>query len=124
MLRILLVEDEPDIASVTAVVLEDAGYHVTVASDGREGLDIALQERPELIITDFMMPRLSGLEMIQRLRDAGFTGPIVLSTSVPEDHLPHERRRHDAYLCKPYGMRQLLATVEALRKSLGGAAAV
>lgn len=118
MLRILLVEDEPDIAAVTAAVLEDAGYHVTVASDGREGLDIALQERPELVITDFMMPRLSGLDMIQRLRDAGFNAPIVLSTSVPEDHLPHELRRHDAYLSKPYGMRQLLATVAALRERL------
>jgi CheY-like chemotaxis protein len=119
MLRILLVEDEPDIAAVASAVLEDAGYHVTLASDGKEGLDIALQERPELIITDFMMPRLTGLEMIHRLREAGFIGPIVLSTSVPEDHLPHDRRHYDAYLGKPYGIQQLVAVAEALRKSLG-----
>lgn len=118
MLRILLVEDEPDIAAVASAVLEDAGHHVTIAADGKEGLDIALQERPELIITDFMMPRLTGLEMIHRLREAGFIGPIVLSTSVPEAHLPHDRRHYDAYLGKPYGIRELIAVAEALRKSL------
>ncbi|NUR22828.1 response regulator, partial [Frateuria sp.] len=72
MLRVLLVEDEPDVALVAATVLEEAGYHVTVVSDGRAGLDIALQERPELIVSDFMMPRLNGLEMIQALRQAGY----------------------------------------------------
>ena len=50
---------------------------------------------------------------------SGFIGPIVLSTSVPEDHLPHDRRRYDAYLAKPYGIQQLVAVTEALRISLG-----
>jgi len=118
MLRVLLVEDEPDVALVAATVLEDAGYHVTVASDGHEGLDIALQEQPELVVSDFMMPRLNGLEMIERLRQAGFHRPIILTTAIPEDHLPHQPG-YDAYLAKPYGTRQLLALVAAYRAQLG-----
>lgn len=78
MLRILLVEDEPDLAEIQAAVLEDAGYHVTVAHDGLTGLTSALQEHPELVITDFMMPRLNGLDMIEQLRRANYSAPIVL----------------------------------------------
>jgi CheY-like chemotaxis protein len=118
MLRVLLVEDEPDVALVAATVLEDAGYHVTVASDGRDGLDIALQEQPELVVSDFMMPRLNGLEMIERLRQEGFGRPIILTTAIPEDHLPNHPG-YDAYLPKPYGTRQLLALVEAFRMQMG-----
>lgn len=118
MLRVLLVEDESDVALVAATVLEDAGYHVTVATDGHEGLEIALQEQPELVISDFMMPRLSGLEMIERLRDAGFERPIILTTAIAEDFLPYHPG-YDAYLAKPYGTRELLALVEAYRMSLG-----
>ena len=117
MLRVLLVEDEPDVALVAATVLEDAGYHVTVASDGKEGLDIALQEQPQMVISDFMMPRLNGLEMIERLRQSGFGRPIILTTAIPEDHLP-VRPGYDGYLAKPYGVRQLLGLVEALRRQL------
>jgi CheY-like chemotaxis protein len=118
MLRVLLVEDEPDVSLVTATVLEEAGYHVTVASDGCEGLEIALQEMPELIVTDFMMPCLSGLEMIERLRGAGYDRPIILTTAIPEEQLPRQPA-YDAYLAKPYGSRALLTLVEAFREQLG-----
>ena len=118
MLRILLVEDEPDISLVTATVLEEAGYHVTVASDGCEGLEIALQEQPELVISDFMMPCLSGVEMIERLREAGYDRPIILTTAIAEDRLPRQPR-YDAYLAKPYGTHALLTLVEAFRVRLG-----
>lgn len=118
MLRVLLVEDESDVALVAATVLEDAGYHVTVATDGHEGLEIALQEQPELVISDFMMPRLTGLEMIERLRHAGFDRPIILTTAIAEDFLPYQPG-YDAYLAKPYGTRQLLALAEAFRVQLG-----
>jgi CheY-like chemotaxis protein len=117
MLRILFVEDEPDVALVGATVLEEAGYHVTVASDGREGLDIALQEQPELVVSDFMMPCLNGLEMIEHLRQSGFAAPIILTTAIPQEHLP-DARGYDAYLGKPYGTRELLALVEAFRQRL------
>lgn len=118
MLRVLLVEDEPDVSLVAATVLEEVGYHVTVATDGYEGLEIALQEQPELIVTDFMMPCISGLEMIERLRQAGFDRPIILTTAIPEERLPRQPG-YDAYLAKPYGARALLTLVEAFRVQMG-----
>lgn len=115
MLRILLVEDEPDLAKVVTIILEEAGYHVTVAHDGQAGLTIALQERPELVITDFMMPRLDGLAMIEQLRRADFFSPIVLCTAVAEAELPASTRGYDAYLGKPYLAADLLDAVSTLR---------
>ena len=111
MLRILIVEDEPLISLVASLALEDAGFHVTVAMDGVEGLQIARQDLPELIITDFMMPRMSGLELIRQLREDGFDRPIILTTSIPEDTLP-DQTGYDAYIAKPYREAQLVAAVD------------
>lgn len=114
MLRILLVEDEPDISAVASIALEDAGYHVTVASDGAWGLEIALQETPELVVTDFMMPGLDGLTMIERIRACGYRNPIILTTAIPEDRLP-KRPGYDAYLSKPYSLAALVDLIESIR---------
>jgi len=97
-------------------LLEDAHYHVTVAANGKEGLDMALQERPELIISDFMMPILSGLEMIAKLHEAGYTNPILLCSAIPETQLPTERPSYGAFLRKPYSGAELLDAVTRLRK--------
>ena len=110
MLRVLLVEDEALISLVISIALEDAGYHVTVAMDGLEGLRIAQQDQPELIITDFMMPHMTGLELIRALREAGFTRPIILATSIPEENLP-EQTEYDAYIQKPYREADVLAAI-------------
>lgn len=111
MLRILIVEDEPLISLVASLALEDAGFHVTVALDGAEGLQIARQDRPELVITDFMMPRMSGLELIRQLREDGFDRPIILATSIPEGSLP-DHPGYDAYLAKPFREAELVAAVD------------
>lgn len=111
MLRVLIVEDEPLISLVASVALEDAGFHVTVAMDGLEGLQIARQDMPELIITDFMMPRMSGLELIRQLREGGFDRPVILATSIPEGSLP-DQPGYDAYIAKPYREAELLSAVE------------
>ncbi|MFN3352165.1 MAG: response regulator [Brevundimonas sp.] len=113
MLRILLVEDEALIGLVASIALEGAGYHVTLAMDGVEGLQIARQDQPELIITDYMMPRMSGLDLIRELRRGGYMHPIILATSIPEDGLP-EQPGYDAYINKPYGEAQLLAVVASI----------
>lgn len=115
MLRILLVEDEPDISEIAATVLENAGYQVTVAPDGLDGLEIARREKPGLIITDFQMPRLSGLEMIERLRASGYGNPIILTTASLEEQLPR-RPGYDAFLAKPYRLQALIELVETLRQ--------
>jgi len=105
--RVLLVEDEALIAITTSMSLEDAGYHVTLASDGQQGLEIAMQERPDLIVSDFMMPRMSGVQMIEKLRESGCLMPIVLATAIPENQLP-KCAGYDVYLPKPYTEKQLL----------------
>jgi CheY-like chemotaxis protein len=113
VLRILLVEDDPDVALVMGTVLEDAGHHVTEAVDGQQGLDMALQDQPELIVTDFMMPHLDGLGMIDRLRQAGYRQPIVLCTSVARERLPRVVA-YNAYLAKPFTGTELLRAIEQL----------
>lgn len=117
MLRILVVEDETLIALVTSQALEDAGHHVLEAMDGEEGLKIARQEQPELIITDYMMPRMNGLEMIEKLREGGFKGPIILSTAIPEANLPM-RPHYDAYLPKPYREKDLLNIIQKILREV------
>ncbi|GAB2586521.1 hypothetical protein GCM10027066_29760 [Dyella jejuensis] len=116
MLRILLVEDDPDVAAVTSAMLEYYGYHVTIAIDGRQGLEILSQEQPELIVTDFMMPLMSGLEMIEKIQDAGRLVPIILCSAISETHFPPHRARYDVFLQKPYDAKALIQAVETLRK--------
>lgn len=113
MLRILIVEDEALVALVTSLALEEAGHHVMEAINGEEGLKIARQEQPELIITDYMMPRMNGFEMIEKLREEGFEGPIVLASAIPEANLPI-RPQYDAYLQKPYREQDLLGVMRRL----------
>jgi CheY-like chemotaxis protein len=111
LLRVLLVEDESLISLMTSICLEDAGYHVTVAADGQHGLEIALQDRPEVIISDYMMPKMNGLEMIARLRERGFNAPVVLTTSIPESQI-RSNPGYNAYLPKPYRELELLALLK------------
>jgi len=66
--RILVIEDDPDARSLIQAILKQAGYEVSLAADGREGLEKTTNESPELIITDIAMPRIDGLRLIQLLR--------------------------------------------------------
>jgi CheY-like chemotaxis protein len=117
MLRILLVEDDPDVAFVLSTLLEVAGYHVTVANNGQQGFDIALQEHSELIVTDFMMPIMSGVDMIERLRQQGYTRPIILCSAVAENRVQRNDAGYDAFLLKPYRSEQLIGLIEQLRRN-------
>ncbi|HEX7813749.1 response regulator [Dyella sp.] len=119
MLRILLVEDDPDVAFVVSALLESADFHVTVASDGQQGLEIAMQERPELIITDFMMPVMSGLDMIGRLRAQGYERPIILCSAVAEESMQRDRYLYDVFLLKPYRSEELMSAIDRVRTKPG-----
>jgi len=66
--RILVIEDDPDARSLIQAILKQAGYEVSLAADGREGLEKTTNESPDLIITDIAMPRIDGLRLIQLLR--------------------------------------------------------
>ena len=121
MARILLVEDEVFISMATSMLLEDEGHVVDVASDGAKGLDMAVASPPDIIITDYMMPRMDGLTLIVRLRTLGSQVPIILATSVPESQLPSTYPGgHDSYVGKPYVIEQILEPLERLLSSRPG----
>lgn len=113
MLRILLVEDEPDIALVTSMALRLAGHDVMVAGDGAEGLERALRDPPDLVITDFMMPRMNGLEMVERLREGGYRRPVILTTAICKSSLPAQAG-YDLFIPKPYDVDTLLRAARGL----------
>jgi len=116
--RILVVDDNTDMRTYISGVLQQAGYRVLTARNGAEGLDIAQTEVPNLIVTDLMMPVVSGLEMVQWLRrnDTLKGIPIVLVTAKADEETRIEgvEKGADGYLSKPFNARELLAEVRNL----------
>jgi len=109
--RILVVDDDDAIRDALRIALEDAGYEVIVAVDGRQAL-ARLQPRPALLIVDLMMPELDGWELIGELaRTAPLADIPVCVLSAIATHAPPEAR---AVLRKPVDLDELLATVERL----------
>jgi len=107
---VLIAEDEEPIAEVVATVVEDAGYTPLLAAHGREALELARAKQPALLITDLMMPHLSGAELIAALRsDAAASGraplPVILMTAAG----PAQARAAgaDAVLRKPFELLEL-----------------
>lgn len=115
---ILIVDDNTDMRNYVASVLRQAGYTVLLARNGAEGLETAQTDRPDLIVTDLMMPVVSGLEMIQWIRhNETLTGiPIVLVTAKADEATRIEgvEKGADGYLSKPFNARELLAEVRNL----------
>jgi signal transduction histidine kinase/DNA-binding response OmpR family regulator len=116
--RILVVDDNADLRSYVSGVLQQAGYQVWTARNGAEGFQNAQNRNPHLIVTDLMMPLVSGLEMIQMIRqDEQLKGtPIVLLTAKADEDTRIEgaEKGADAYLSKPFNDRELLAEVRNL----------
>ena len=112
---ILVADDESHILSVVSLKLRNAGFRVLTASDGQEALDLALQERPDLLITDYHMPQLSGLELCQRLKQEPTTRsmPAIMLTARGYHLEPHDTQQSGIkkMLSKPFSPRHLLATV-------------
>jgi CheY-like chemotaxis protein len=115
MATLLVVEDEIVIALSMSAVLESEGHAVLLAGDGEDAYQKALLEMPDLVITDFMLPRMDGVALMRELRKRGFGRPIIVVTAIPEDSLPaRARSEFDAYLGKPYRETQLLDLVRNL----------
>src|SRR5437868_10539916 len=112
---ILVADDETHILHVVSLKLRNAGFTVLTARDGQEALEIAQQEKPDLIITDYHMPQLSGLELCQRLkRDRATSGIPAIMLTARGYHLdPNDTEQSGILrmLSKPFSPRQLLATV-------------
>ena len=120
--RILIVEDEPGMALGLRDNFEYEGYAVSVAHDGEAGLHQALAEKPDLILLDLMLPRLSGLDVCRRLRRKGVAAPIIMLTARGQeiDKVIGLETGADDYVTKPFGLQELLARVRAhLRRQAG-----
>ncbi|MCC6422654.1 MAG: response regulator [Phycisphaerales bacterium] len=112
---ILVADDETHILHVVSLKLRNAGYRVLTAQDGMEALELALHERPDLVITDYHMPQLSGLELCQKLKaDPTTTGiPAIMLTARGYHLEPHDTEQSGILrmISKPFSPRQLLTTV-------------
>ncbi|WP_413174556.1 response regulator [Anabaena azotica] len=115
---VLVVDDNPDMRSYVAEILRHSGYQIITARNGYEGYNIAQEIRPDLIITDLMMPLVTGIEMIQMIRsqDQMRGIPIILLTAKVDEETRIEGTEHgaDAYLAKPFNDRELLAEARNL----------
>ena len=118
MTTILIVDDEPSILDLVRFTLEDADVRVVEASDGAEALLVARREKPDLILLDVQMPKLTGLEVCRQLRreEAFAQTPIVMLTAATQeaDRVRGREAGADEYLTKPFSPLALLALVEAL----------
>jgi two-component system phosphate regulon response regulator PhoB len=118
MAKILVVEDEPDLRQVLDYNLAQVGHDVLLAGTGREGLELARQHRPDLILLDLMLPDLAGTEVCKSLRDTPTTRsiPVVMVTAKGEeiDRVVGFELGADDYIVKPFSVRELLLRIQAV----------
>ena len=116
MIRVLIVEDNHDLAFGLRNNLEIEGYAVDVADDGPSGLAAARRIPPDLVVLDLMLPGMDGYRVLRQLRDDGMTMPVLILTARGEeaDKVRGFRFGADDYVTKPFGVLELLARIEAL----------
>ena len=121
--RVLIVEDNPDLAFGLRNNLEIEGYDVAVSEDGPNGVERAREWKPDVMILDLMLPGMDGYTVLRTLRDSGFTAPVLMLTARGEeaDKVKGLRSGADDYVTKPFGVLELLARVEALLRRATGA---
>jgi len=123
MARILIAEDEKELAKGLRDNLEFEGYEVAVAEDGEAALRAVDQSSPDLVLLDIMMPKMDGLEVCDRIRQKGLTIPILMLTAKSQeiDIVRGLEVGADDYVVKPFSMRELLARIKAaLRRTEAG----
>ncbi|MBP1932869.1 response regulator transcription factor [Ammoniphilus resinae] len=116
MNKIFIIEDEGKIARVLALELQYEGYETMVEGDGKKGLEIGIQEEWDLMILDVMLPSMSGLEVLRKIRGAGIHKPIILLTardSIPDKVSGLDFGAND-YMTKPFAIEELLARIRSL----------
>ena len=120
--RILVIEDQKNIASFIEMELEHLGYSVSCAYDGLEGVEQAGHFRPEVVVLDIMLPKLDGVGVLKKLREGGGRVPVIMLTarnSTP-DKVHSLDHGADDYLTKPFEIEELLARIRALLRRVEG----
>ena len=121
MKKILIIEDEESILMALEDNLGLEGYEVACASDGEQGLSMALEQKYDLLILDIMLPKMDGFEVCKQLRKEGITTPILMLTAKSQeiDKVLGLELGADDYVTKPFSPRELLARVKALLRRAG-----
>ncbi|WP_062518330.1 response regulator transcription factor [Demequina gelatinilytica] len=116
--RILVIDDEDNLRTMLCAALRYAGYEVSDAADGQNGLKAVKEQRPDLIVLDVMMPGLDGFAVCRRLRESGDRTPIIFLTArdSAKDKVEGLTIGGDDYLQKPFNLDELVARVEAVSR--------
>ena len=121
MKKILVVDDESSIVTLLKYNLEEAGFQVITAADGKEGLHLATTENPDVIVLDWMLPYLDGMEVCKELRIKKIQTPIIMLTAKDEefDKVLGLELGADDYMTKPFSPREVIARVKAMIRRSG-----
>jgi two-component system OmpR family response regulator len=114
--RILVVDDEPSIVDAVATALRYEGFEVDEASGGREALRAVAEREPDLVVLDWMLPDLEGIEVGRRMRERGFKSAILFLTAkdAVESKVEALRAGGDDYVTKPFSLAEVVARVQAI----------
>ena len=121
-MKILVIEDDADTLDYVAKGLAESAHSVDRATDGKEGLFLALEQEYDALVVDRMLPGLDGLSIIQTLRSSGKTTPVLILSALGEvdDRVTGLRAGGDDYLVKPFAFSELLARLEAVTRRRDG----
>ena len=120
--RILVVDDEPSIVDAVATALRYEGYDVDEATAGREAIRLVTEREPDLIVLDWMLPDIEGIEVGRRLRERGFKSAILFLTAkdATENKVEALRAGGDDYVTKPFSLAEVVARVQAILRRTAG----
>ena len=118
MIRILIIEDDPGFLKILKDSLSLEGYNLTTESDGEKGFKLALDDKPDLIILDIMLPSMSGFDVCKNLRMKNINTPIIMLTAKNDevDKVLGLELGADDYVTKPFGIRELAARIKAVMR--------
>ena len=121
--RILVVDDEQSIVDAVATALRYEGYEVDVAGTGRQALAAVAEQEPDLIVLDWMLPDIEGIEVGRRLRDKGFKTAVLFLTAkdATENKVEALRAGGDDYVTKPFSLAEIVARIQAILRRTSGA---
>ena len=121
IMKILLIEDDKNLCEMVQFQLQNAKYHVDLCHDGRDGLDLLLQDAHDIVLLDRMLPVMSGLFILKKARAAGIKTPVILVTALGElyDRIEGLDSGADDYITKPFEYEELSARIRSLARRTG-----
>ncbi|MFW6158472.1 MAG: response regulator transcription factor [Planctomycetota bacterium] len=120
--KILICDDEPDVVAGLEHTLAEEGYEVVTALNGKDGLQKTMEEAPDFVVLDVMMPEMDGVAVCEELRRRGVKTPVIMLTAkdTEEEKVRGLEAGADDYVTKPFGTRELLARISAVNRRYAG----